>query len=101
VEAINPLTSNVIGASVAPEGTTTVTSLVLALVTVARTAPKKTTLFDATALKFEPARMTVSPTFPEIGLNVTIMGIVDIKGITCRAALELVVEPLPFVMATE
>jgi len=57
-----------------PVGTVTVKDVVVAVVTFALTAPKKTILFAGVALKFVPVIVTDVPTGPEVGEKVLIVG---------------------------
>ncbi len=69
-----PTFSTVMAPWVAPVGTVTVRLVVLATVTVARVAPKNTTLSAAVVLKPVPVMVTVSPTSPSCGLNEVMVG---------------------------
>ena len=55
------------GSWVAPWGTATVSEVVVATVTLALTAPKKTMLLEGVLLKFVPVIVTVVPTAPVAG----------------------------------
>ena len=72
--AVSPLAVTVMGLQFAPAGAVTVRLVAVAAVTLARTAPKKTILFDAVELKLVPVIVTVVPMGPELGLNDVIVG---------------------------
>ena len=59
----------------APEGTITVTLVAVAVVTLARVAPKNTMLLLGAVLKLVPVRVIVLPGVALMGLKEVIMGI--------------------------
>ena len=59
---------------VAPTGTVTVRSVVVAAVTVAWVAPKKTMLLAGEASKLVPVMVTAVPTGPLVGENELMVG---------------------------
>ena len=72
--ATQPSCATVIGANVAPGGTVTVSWLVLAVSTEARTAPKYTVLAAAVELKLLPVIVTRVPIDPVVGEIVVMAG---------------------------
>ena len=66
--------NTVIAAWLAPIGTVTVKLVVLAAVTVAFVAPKKTILLAGVALKFVPVIVTAVPMGPLLGLKEVMTG---------------------------
>ncbi len=59
--------ATVMGEYVAPDGTVTVSEVVVPLVTAAFAAPKKTMLFESVELKFDPRIVTCVPALPDVG----------------------------------
>jgi hypothetical protein len=57
-----------------PAGIVTVRDVVVAVVTIALTAPKKTILFPGVGLKLFPVIVTVLPTGPDEGVKEVIIG---------------------------
>jgi hypothetical protein len=66
--------SKVMGAYVALVGTVTVTLVAVAAVTVARVAPKNTTLLVGVALKLVPVIVTEVPILPLVGEKLDMVG---------------------------
>lgn len=75
VAAIAELVLTVIGMYVAPIGAVTVSDVTVAVLTVARVAPKYTMLFDGVGSKLVPVIVTTVPIGPDEGANDVMVGV--------------------------
>src|SRR5437899_1921675 len=83
-----PLTATPIWPVYAAQGTTATSCVALALVTLAATPLKVTTLFPGAGSKPLPVMVMAVPTLPEVGLNPVIDG-------PCAVKLEVVLTTVP------
>jgi hypothetical protein len=84
-----------IGPSDAPGGTVTMSDVAELAFTDARTLPKKTILFEATVLKFEPVIVIEEPTGPLIGEKDEIVGADETTAGICALTDQLLIPSKP------